>query len=108
MNQPVADMAVRFIDIYACYDLLEALRAQHVVESREIRCRLIDHASGPLPLTIGKFGEKRLAVPHDAVIETKELLGQAIRDGCLSAAGHFCGARADAGIAGTETTKEIR
>jgi len=88
------------MDIYACYDLLEALRAQNLLESYGISCRLRDLSSSALPLTIGKFGERRVAVPHEAVIQAKQLLGKAIHDGYLSASGNFCGARpAGAGTA---------
>jgi hypothetical protein len=95
MDQPAPNSAPRLIDIYACYDLLEAARAKSLLESRGIECRLIDLAISPLPLTIGKFGEKRLSVPHEAVIEAKQLLGTAIQDGYLSADGRFYGAQAD-------------
>jgi len=82
-----------FVDIYACYDLLEALRAQNLMESHNISCRLRDLSSSALPLTIGKFGERRIAVPHEAVIQAKQVLGKAIHDGFLSTSGNFCGAR---------------
>jgi len=82
-----------FVDIYACYDLLEAIRAQNLLESYNISCRLRDLSSSALPLTIGKFGERRIAVPHEAVIQAKQVLDKAIHDGFLSASGNFCGAR---------------
>lgn len=94
-DNALAEPRPRWVDIYACYDLLEAVRAQNLLESHGIHCRLLDLAIGPLPLTIGKFGEKRLSVPHGAVIEAKQRLGTAIEDGYLSANGRFCGARAD-------------
>jgi len=88
-----------FVDIYACYDLLEALRAQNLLESRGISCRLRDLSCSALPLTIGKFGERRIAVPHPTVIQAKQMLGKAIHDGYLSTSGNFCGARVDEGEA---------
>lgn len=92
-------MGPPFVDIYACYDLLEALRAQDLLESQGILCRLRDLSSSALPLTIGKFGERRIAVPHQTVIQAKQLLGKAIADGYLSTDGNFCGARVDEGEA---------
>lgn len=91
----IAETTAWFVDVYACYDLLEAARAQNLLESHGIRCRLIDRASTALPFTIGKFGEKRLSVVHAEVIQAKRLLGKAIQDGYLSARGNFCGARVD-------------
>lgn len=88
-----------FVDIYACYDLLEALRAQNLLESYGISCRLRDLSCSALPLTIGTFGERRIAVPHETVIQAKQLLGRAIHDGFLSTSGNFCGARVDRGEA---------
>jgi hypothetical protein len=88
-----------FVDIYACYDLLEALRAQNLLESHGISCRLRDLSCSALPLTIGTFGERRIAVPHETVIQAKQLLGKAIHDGYLSTSGNFCGARVDRGEA---------
>jgi hypothetical protein len=88
-----------FVDIYACYDLLEAIRAQNLLESYGISCRLRDLSCSALPLTIGTFGERRIAVPHETVIQAKQTLGKAIRDGYLSTSGNFCGARVDAGEA---------
>ncbi|HXZ25790.1 MAG TPA: DUF2007 domain-containing protein [Nitrospiria bacterium] len=88
-----------YVDIYACYDLLEAQRIQNLLESQGISCRLRDLSCSPLPLTIGTFGERRLAVPHQAVIQAKQTVGKAIHDGYLSANGNFCGARVDAGKA---------
>jgi hypothetical protein len=92
-------MGPPFVDIYACYELLEALRAQDLLESHGMLCRLRDLSSSALPLTIGKFGERRIAVPHQAVIQAKQLLGKAIADGYLSTDGNFCGARVDEGEA---------
>jgi len=94
-DNAIAGTTPWWVDVYACYDQLEAVRAQNLLESHGIRCRLLDLAISPLPLTIGKFGEKRLSVPHEAVIETKQLLGTAIQDGYLSSDGRFCGAQAD-------------
>jgi len=93
-----------FVDIYACYEMLEALRTQNLLESYGISCRVRDLSSSALPFTIGKFGERRITVPHEAVIQAKQVLGKAIHDGYLSATGNFCGARpagtgADAGEA---------
>jgi hypothetical protein len=88
-----------FVDIYACYDLLEALRAQNLLESYGISCRLRDLSCSALPLTIGTFGERRISVPHETVIQAKQTLGKAIIDGYLSTNGNFCGARVDAGEA---------
>jgi hypothetical protein len=88
-----------YVDIYACYELLEALRIQDLLESQGISCRLRDLSCSALPLTIGTFGERRLAVPHQAVIQAKQTVGKAIHDGYLSANGNFCGARVDAGKA---------
>jgi len=95
MDLVITTPASHLIDIYACYDLLEAQRIQALLEAQQIPCRLVDQASSPLPLTIGRFGEKRLAVPHADVIAAKQRLAEAIRDGYLSGAGRFCGARAD-------------
>jgi hypothetical protein len=92
-------MGPPWVDIYACYDVLEALRAQDLLESYGMVCRLRDLSSSALPLTIGTFGERRIAVPHEAVIQAKQVLGKAISDGYLSTSGNFCGARpAGAGI----------
>jgi hypothetical protein len=88
-----------FVDIYACFDLLEALRAQTLLQSYGISCRLRDLSCSALPLTIGTFGEQRIAVPHETVIQAKQTLGKAIRDGYLSTNGNFCGARVDEGEA---------
>jgi hypothetical protein len=88
-----------FVDIYACYELLEALRAQNLLESYGISCRVRDLSSSALPLTIGTFGERRIAVPHETVIQAKQVLGKAIADGYLSTSGNFCGARVDEGKA---------
>lgn len=85
----------RFVEIYTCYDALEAGRIHNLLESHGFLCRVIDLTSGPLPLTIGKFGEKRIAVPHVEVVRAKRLLGAAIHDGYLSASGNFCGAQVD-------------
>ncbi|MBI3622176.1 MAG: DUF2007 domain-containing protein [Nitrospirae bacterium] len=98
-GRPTNPMGPPFVDIYACYDLLEALRAQDLLESQGILCRLRDLSSSALPLTIGKFGERRIAVPHQTVIQAKQLLGKAIADGYLSTDGNFCGARVDEGEA---------
>lgn len=86
-------MGPPFVDIYACYELLEALRAQNLLESYGISCRVRDLSSSALPLTIGKFGERRITVPHEAVIQAKQVVGKAIADGYLSTTGNFCGAR---------------
>lgn len=86
-------MGPPFVDIYACYELLEALRAQNLLESYGISCRVRDLSSSALPLTIGKFGERRITVPHETVIQAKQVLGKAIADGYLSTSGNFCGAR---------------
>lgn len=88
-----------FVDIYACYDLLEALRVQNLLESYGISCRLRDLSCSALPLTIGTFGERRISVPHETVIQAKQMLGKAIHDGYLSTSGNFCGARVDKGEA---------
>lgn len=95
MHPSTTEQTPRFVDVYACYDQLEAARAQNLLESNGIRCRLIDRASTAIPLTIGKFGEKRISVPHESVIRAKQLLAAAIRDHYLSASGNFCGARVD-------------
>jgi len=92
-------MGPPFVDIYACYDLLEALRAQDLLESQGMLCRLQDLSRSALPLTIGKFGDRRIAVPHQTVITAKQVLGKAIADGYLSTDGNFCGARVDKGEA---------
>jgi len=88
-----------FVDIYACYEMLEALRTQNLLESYGISCRVRDLSSSALPLTIGTFGERRIAVLHQTVIQAKQLLGRAIADGYLSTDGNFCGARVDEGEA---------
>jgi hypothetical protein len=85
----------RFVEIYTCYDALEAGRIHNLLDSHGFLCRVVDLTSGPLPLTIGKFGEKRIAVPHAEVVRAKRLLGAAIHDGYLSASGNFCGAQVD-------------
>jgi len=91
--QPTNPTGSPFVDIYACYELLEALRAQNLLESCGISCRVRDLSSSALPFTIGTFGERRIAVPHETVIQAKQVLGKAILDGYLSTTGNFCGAR---------------
>ncbi|MEW6325315.1 MAG: DUF2007 domain-containing protein [Nitrospirota bacterium] len=95
MLSSATEQTVPFVDVYACYDWLEAIRAQNLLESHGIPCRLIDRSSTALPFTIGKSGEKRISVPHGSVIQAKQLLAAAIRDQYLSASGNFCGARVD-------------
>ena len=84
-----------FVEIYTCYDILETDRIHHLLESHGFLCRVIDFTSSPLPLTIGKEGEKRISVPHEEVVEAKRLLGAARTDGYLSSHGRFCGALVD-------------
>ena len=85
----------QFIEIYVCYNALEANRIQGFLESRGFLCKMIDLTSSPLPITIGKSGEKRISVPHEDVVQAKQLLGVAIHDGYLSSMGRFCGAPVD-------------
>ena len=93
--QHMKSKAIEFIEIYICYDILETDRIHHLLESHGFLCRVIDFTSSPLPLTIGKEGEKRISVPHEEVVEAKRLLGTARTDGYLSLHGRFCGAFVD-------------
>jgi peroxiredoxin len=86
------------VELYKIYDPLEAGRISALLADEGISCAIRDLSISPYPLTIGRFGERRVSVAADDAVRARSVLEQAIRDGYLSSDGAWVGeAGADAG-----------
>jgi len=77
------------VEVYKTYDALEAGRIQDLLADHAIVCSIRDLTISPYPLTIGRFGEKRVAVSPVDAPEARRLLVQAIQDGYVSPNGSW-------------------
>jgi hypothetical protein len=75
------------IELYKTYDPLEAGRIVDLLGEHAIACSIRDLTMSPYPLTIGRFGERRVAVSLPDAPEARRVLEDAIRDGYLSGEG---------------------
>ena len=79
------------VEVYKTYDTLEAGRIVDLLADHAIACSIRDLTITPYPLTIGRFGERRVGVSSEDVPEARRILGDAIRDGYLSCEGSWIG-----------------
>jgi peroxiredoxin len=77
------------MELYKTYDPLEADRISDLLAEEGISCAIRDLSMSPYPLTIGRFGERRISVAADDVARARAVLEQAIRDGYLSSDGSW-------------------
>ncbi|HET8761269.1 MAG TPA: DUF2007 domain-containing protein, partial [Nitrospiria bacterium] len=76
MNSPV--------ELYKTYDPLEADRIADLLADHGIWCAVRDLTMSPYPMTIGRFGERRISVAPQDRERAREVLEDAIRDGYVS------------------------
>lgn len=79
------------VEVYKTYDPLEAGRIADLLAGHAITCSIRDMTMSPYPLTIGRFGERRVAVTLRDVSDTRRVLADAIQDGYLSNDGSWIG-----------------
>jgi thiol-disulfide isomerase/thioredoxin len=91
-HDPIVDTPV---ELYKSYDSLEAARIADLLAEHEIACAVRDLTISPYPLTIGRFGERRISVGAADVARAREVLEQAIRDGYVSSDGSWVEPRVD-------------
>ena len=72
-----------YVEIYLSYNELEAELIKGLLEEKGISAIVRAMQISPYPINIGRFAEKRIAVPEHKIEETKELINQAISDGFL-------------------------
>ncbi len=72
-----------YLEIYLSYNEIEAELIKELLENEGIQTILRDIHITPYPISIGRFSEKRIAVPVDRVEKAKILIEQAIVDGFL-------------------------
>jgi peroxiredoxin len=77
------------MELYKTYDPLEADRIADLLADHEIPCSVRDLSITPYPLTIGRFGERRINVEARDAERARTVLEQAIRDGYLSSEGSW-------------------
>ncbi|MEW6683314.1 MAG: redoxin domain-containing protein [Nitrospirota bacterium] len=77
------------MELYKTYDPLEADRISDLLAEEGISCAIRDLSMSPYPLTIGRFGERRISVAADDADRARFVLEQAIRDGYLSSDGSW-------------------
>ena len=73
-----------YAEIYLSYNEIEAGLIRELLEGEGISTVIRDMRITPYPINIGKFAEKRIAVPEGKAAEARELLRQALADGFLS------------------------
>ena len=79
------------VELYKTYDSLEAGRIADLLADHAIACSIRDLTISPYPLTIGRFGERRVGVSLPDVAEARRVLQDAIQDGYLSREGSWIG-----------------
>ncbi len=79
----------RMVELYKTYDPLEADRIADLFAEHEIACVIRDLTISPYPMTIGRFGERRISVADGDVARAREILEDAIRDGYVSPDGSW-------------------
>lgn len=79
------------VELYKTYDSLEAGRIADLLADHAIACSIRDLTISPYPLTIGRFGERRVGVSLLDVAEARRVLHDAIQDGYLSGEGSWIG-----------------
>lgn len=79
------------VELYKTYDSLEAGRIADLLADHAIACSIRDLTISPYPLTIGRFGERRVGVSLPDVAEARRVLHDAIQDGYLSREGSWIG-----------------
>jgi peroxiredoxin len=79
----------RVVELYKSYDPLEADRIVDLLAEHEIACVVRDLTISPYPMTIGRFGERRIGVADGDVARAREILQDAIRDGYVSSDGSW-------------------
>lgn len=97
------------VELYKTYDVLEADRISDLLAEHGIICTVRDLSISPYPLTIGRFGERRIGVDETDAARAREVLEQAIRDGYLSSDGTWMGGAEDqSGQSGRSTPRDLR
>jgi thiol-disulfide isomerase/thioredoxin len=76
MNSPV--------ELYKSYDPLEADRIADLLADHGIGCAIRDLTMSPYPMTVGRFGERRISVAAQDLGRAREILEDAIQDGYVS------------------------
>jgi peroxiredoxin len=79
----------RLMELYKTYDPLEADRIADLLAEHEIACVVRDLTISPYPMTIGRFGERRISVADGDVARAREILEEAIHDGYVSSDGSW-------------------
>ena len=79
----MSEISNNYVEIYLSYNEIEADLIKELFENEGISIILRDLHITPYPISIGRFAEKRIAVPVDKVHKAKELIEQAIADGFL-------------------------
>ncbi|MFZ5876029.1 MAG: redoxin domain-containing protein [Nitrospirota bacterium] len=79
----------RVVELYKTYDPLEADRIADLLAEHEIACVVRDLTISPYPMTIGRFGERRISVAEGDVVRAREIIEEAIQDGYLSSDGSW-------------------
>jgi peroxiredoxin len=77
------------VELYKTYDPLEADRIADLLAEHDIVCVIRDLTISPYPMTIGRFGERRIGVAEGDVIRAREIIDEAIQDGYLSSDGSW-------------------
>lgn len=72
-----------YVEIYLSYNEIEAELIKGLLEEKGISAMVRAMLISPYPINIGRFAEKRIAVPEHKIKEAKELINQAITDGFL-------------------------
>jgi len=80
----MSDIKTNYVEIYLSYNEIESSLIKELLEGEGISTMVRDMHITPYPMSIGKFAEKRIAVPEEKVDEAKELIKQAISDGFLN------------------------
>jgi hypothetical protein len=80
----MSETEINFVEFYFSYNEVETGLIKALLEGEGIPALVRDMHITPYPISIGKFAEKRIAVPEEMVEDAKELIKQAIYDGFLN------------------------